>query len=74
MCNPQSTAGVLVIVSEAARVEEFHDRGSRRGFHPHQRCETVSMNAHHDLYSAGKLDTQLDMNSERGGAYGGTRR
>lgn len=50
--HTQRTSRVLVVVREAAGVEELDHGRPRRGSHPQQRSKTVSVDTHHDLLFA----------------------
>ena len=47
--HAQRTGGVLVVVREATRVEEFEDGGLWTSIHPYQGCKSISVDAQHNL-------------------------
>lgn len=49
MHHTQSSGRILVIMSKPTRKEKFHHGRSRGGFHPYEGCQSVSVDAHHNL-------------------------
>ena len=49
MDHTQCSSSVLVIMGKASGIEELHHSRFGCWFHPYKRCQTVTVNAHHDL-------------------------